>query len=83
MSISTNNFTIYTKTSCPYCDKIKTVLKTKGGKYTEYILGEHFTKEQFQSEFGEAATFPQIICGDLRLGGCSEAVQYFMAMGWV
>jgi|GWRWMinimDraft_8_1066016.scaffolds.fasta_scaffold36235_1 glutaredoxin 3 len=83
MSINSKNFVVYTKKGCPYCEKIKTVLSGKGAKYTEYVLGEHFTREQFYSEFGDATTFPQVICGDLKLGGCTESVQYFRAMGWV
>lgn len=77
------NFTVYTKKGCPYCDKIKTVLNAKKATFTEYTLGEHFTKEQFYAEFGEGTTFPQVICDDLKLGGCTESVQYFRAMGWV
>jgi len=81
--INQKKFAVYTKKGCPYCDKIKTVLTGKGANYSEYILGEHFTKEQFYSEFGEGTTFPQVICDDLKLGGCTESVQYFRAMGWV
>lgn len=81
--MNNKNFTVYTKKGCPYCDKIKTVLTAKKAKFTEYTLGEHFTKEQFYAEFGEGTTFPQVICEDLKLGGCTESVQYFRAMGWV
>jgi glutaredoxin 3 len=81
--MNNKNFVIYTKNGCPYCDKIKAVVSKKGANYTEYVLGEHFTKEQFYSEFGDAATFPQVVYDDLKLGGCTESVHYFRAMGWI
>jgi len=83
MSMQNKKFVVYTKEGCPYCTKIKTVIGGKGATFQEYILGTHFTKEQFYSEFGEGSTFPQVLCDDLRLGGCTESVQYFRAMGWV
>jgi len=83
MSMTTKKFAVYTKKGCPYCDKIKTVLGSKGVKYSEYVLDKDFTREQFYAEFGEASTFPQVLCDDLKLGGCTESVRYFRAMGWV
>ena len=41
-----------------------------------YELGEHFTTEEFYSEFGQGATFPQIVLGDIPLGGCRESIEY-------
>jgi len=41
-----------------------------------YNLEEHFTKEDFYSEFGEGSTFPQVICDDKKLGGAAETIQY-------
>jgi histidyl-tRNA synthetase len=34
------------------CDRMKSLLKTLGGEFHEYILGKHFTEHQFRSEFG-------------------------------
>jgi glutaredoxin len=83
MSIATKRFTVYSKPGCPYCEKIKTVLSGKSANYKEYVLGQDFNREQFYAEFGEGSTFPQVICEDLKLGGCTESVRYFRAMGWV
>jgi glutaredoxin len=41
-----------------------------------YNLNEHFTKEEFYAEFGEGSTFPQVICDDQKLGGCSDTIQF-------
>lgn len=83
MTIQTKKFVVYSKPGCPYCEKLKTVLRAKNATFADYILGEHFTREQFYSEFGEGSTFPQVLCEDLKLGGCTESVRYFRAMGWL
>ena len=70
------NFTIYSKNNCPYCYKIKKVLELTGNTFVVYNLEEHFTKEDFYSEFGEGSTFPQVICDDKKLGGAAETIQY-------
>ena len=74
------SFTVYSKKSCPYCDKIKMVLNDlsikKGYPVICYELGTQFTREEFYSEFGEGSTFPQIIFEQKHIGGCSDTVKY-------
>jgi glutaredoxin len=70
------NFTVYSKENCPYCHKVKTVLELTGSKFVVYNLNEHFTKEEFYSEFGEGSTFPQVLCNDQKLGGCVDTVKF-------
>lgn len=70
------NFTVYTKTECPYCYKVKQVLELTGNKFVEYTLGQDFTKEQFYAEFGDGSTFPQVLCDDKKLGGCIDTVKF-------
>ena len=68
---------VYSRSGCPYCDKIKTVLNQKELEYTAYELDEDFTREEFFSEFGNESTFPQVILNDTtRLGGCTDTVKY-------
>jgi glutaredoxin len=50
---------------------------------TEYTYGEHFTKEQFYSEFGEGATFPQVVIDQENVGGCTETVKVLRERGLV
>lgn len=69
---------IYSRSGCPYCDKIKTVLNQKEMEYTAYELDEDFTRDEFYAEFGTGTTFPQVICDGKQLGGCSDAVNYFI-----
>jgi glutaredoxin len=70
------NFTVYSKENCPYCHKVKTVLELTGSNFVVYNLNEHFTKEEFYSEFGEGSTFPQVLCNDQKLGGCLDTVKF-------
>jgi glutaredoxin len=70
------NFTIYSKPGCPHCEKIKKVLELTQLKHVVYTLDEDFTKEEFYAEFGNNSTFPQVICDDKKLGGCSDTVKY-------
>ena len=70
------NFTIYSKDDCPYCHKIKTVLELTGNNLVVYNLNKDFTREEFYAEFGEGSTFPQVICDDKRLGGCTDTVKF-------
>lgn len=70
------NFTIYSKGGCPYCEKVKKVLELTNLTFVEYTLSSDFTKEEFYSEFGEGATFPQIVCKDQKIGGCTDTINY-------
>lgn len=69
-------FTVYSKDDCPYCYKVKQVLELTGHDFVVYNLDEHFTGKQFYSEFGEGSTFPQVICDDKKLGGCTDTVNF-------
>ena len=70
------NFTVYSKTGCPYCGKIIQVLDHIKASYTVYSLNEHFDKDSFYGEFGNGTTFPQILLNGKKLGGCNESVRY-------
>lgn len=70
------NFTVYSKSGCPYCDKVKQVLDLTEQKYVIYTLGQDFTREEFYAEFGEGSTFPQVICNDKKLGGSVDTIKF-------
>ncbi len=70
------NFTVYSKEGCPYCQQILQVLGISELNYVEYKLGEDFTKEAFYGQFGEGATFPQVVLNSENLGGCQESIRY-------
>jgi len=70
------NFTVYSKDGCPYCQQILEVLGISELNYVEYKLDEDFTKEAFYQQFGEGATFPQVVLNNENLGGCQESIRY-------
>ena len=70
------NFAVYSKDGCPYCDKVKQVLELTGSKFVVYNLDQHFGKPEFYGEFGEASTFPQVVCDGKKLGGCVDTIQF-------
>jgi glutaredoxin len=70
------NFAVYSKEDCPYCYKVKQVLELTGNNFVVYTLGEDFTKDEFYLEFGEGSTFPQVLCDDQKLGGCTDTVKF-------
>lgn len=69
-------FTVYSKTGCPYCEKIKMIFEYHDFNTVIYTLDVDFTREQFYNEFGEGSTFPQIVLDDKNLGGCTETIKY-------
>ena len=70
------NYTVYSKDGCPYCLKVKQVLELSELKFVEYKLDERFDKKSFYDEFGEGATFPQVVVDGKKIGGCTDTVKY-------
>ena len=72
ITIQIMNFIIYSKTNCPYCTKVKSVLELTEQKHVVYVLDRDFTREKF----GVGSTFPQVICDDKQLGGCVDTIRF-------
>ena len=70
------NFTIYSKDGCPYCEKIEEVMKLAKLSHVIYKLDEHFNEDGFYGQFGEGSTFPQVVLNGDNLGGCTDTVKY-------
>ena len=63
------------------CERIAMLLKSLGGEFLEYKLGQHFTQKGFDKEFGEGADYPQINMGFKHVGGLKETLQYMKDQG--
>lgn len=48
----------------------------KGWSFSEFVLNVNFTRQQFYAEFGNGATFPQVIINGQKMGGATETVKY-------
>ena len=70
------NFTIYSKDGCTYCEKIEEVMKLAKLSHVIYKLDEDFNKDGFYGQFGEGSTFPQVVLNGDNLGGCTDTVKY-------
>lgn len=77
------NFTVYSKDGCPYCDRIKQVLKLAKLNYVVYDLDKDFNRSEFFEQFGVGATFPQVTVNNKDLGGCTDTVKYLKEHNFV
>lgn len=74
--------TIYTLNYCPYCKRAKTILREKNISFEEIDVTEN--EETKTKEIAEKynikndVTFPQIIIGEQRIGGCSDLEQLIL-----
>ena len=71
-----NEFVVYSKDGCPYCVKVCHALQLAEIKYVIYKLNSDYTREEFYDKFGQGSTFPQVLCNDQHIGGCTETVKY-------
>ena len=74
--METMNFTVYSKDGCTYCTKIQQVLQLAELRHVIYKLDRDFDRDSFYGQFGQGATFPQVVLNTENLGGCTETVQY-------
>ena len=63
------------------CERMASLLRSLGGEFLEYKLGQHFTQRGFEAEFGEEATYPQINIGFTHIGSLKETLRYMSDRG--
>jgi glutaredoxin 3 len=63
---------IYTKDSCPYCVKAKSLLKMKNAAFQEIkVTNDDILQEMIKKSLGRK-TVPQIFINDQSIGGCDD-----------
>ena len=65
------------------CERLSSLVKSLGGEFLEYKLGQHFTQRAFDTEFGKDAEYPQINIGFKHVGGLKETLQYMKQEGMI
>ncbi len=75
MSTQKPKIEIYTLEWCPYCEKTKALLKSKGFSYEESNLNEEDIKEEMEERTGGAKTVPQIFIDDKHIGGYDQLIE--------
>lgn len=64
--------TLYTKSSCPFCQQAKALLKRKDVAFRDIeITGDPVLTAEMEQRSGRYAV-PQIFIGDVHIGGASD-----------
>jgi glutaredoxin 3 len=64
---------IYTKSTCPYCDAAKALLRDKSAPFEEISVdGDRAAQARMADKAGGRWTVPQIFIGDRHVGGCEH-----------
>lgn len=65
--------TIYTKSTCGYCQAAKHLLRTKNAAFNEISVdGDSAAQEKMAERAGGSWTVPQIFIGSTHVGGCDD-----------
>jgi glutaredoxin len=68
--------TVYSKESCPFCDKAKELLTQRNYQYVVKNVINPVIKEELLERFPTARTVPQIFFDDTHIGGYTELKTY-------
>ncbi len=67
------SITIYTKSTCGYCDAAKSLLREKGVAFDKITVdGDPSGQAAMALKAGGRSTVPQIFIGDKHVGGCDD-----------
>ena len=68
---------VYSKPQCPFCDKAKHLLTSKGYQYIEIVLEKDMLREDFIATFPDQKTVPLIIMNGVKYNGYDRLKEYF------
>ncbi|MGA2792859.1 MAG: glutaredoxin 3 [Roseiarcus sp.] len=64
---------VYTKSTCPYCDAAKALLRKKSAPFEEIrVDGDRSAQAAMAVKAGGRWTVPQIFIGERHVGGCDD-----------
>ncbi|KAG2308008.1 hypothetical protein Bca4012_083040 [Brassica carinata] len=73
--VSSNAVVVFSKSYCPYCVKVKDLLKKLGTKFIAVELDKESDGTQVQSALAEwtgQRTVPNVFIGEKHIGGCDS-----------
>ena|SRR3990167_1183123 len=72
--LQTNGVTIFSKTTCPYCDEVKNLFDSLDVKYKAIEVNQGWTDAQIMQLKQETGhnSFPNVWVGNTSLKGCSD-----------
>lgn len=64
---------IYSWSHCPFCNRAKRLLESKGIEYTDYdITGDEDARDKMVERTGGPRSVPQIFIDGKHVGGCDD-----------
>ena len=67
------NVEIYTKATCPFCVRAKSLLQEKNVEFKEYpIDGDEDLRAKMIARANGSRTVPQVFINDEHIGGCDD-----------
>ena len=63
------------------CGRAVSLMQSLELRFVEYVLDRDFTQAEFDAEFGNMASYPQIAVGLKHIGSLKETLQYFNYKG--
>jgi glutaredoxin 3 len=64
---------IYIWTTCPFCMRAKSLLKSKSVDFIEYnIDGDEIARDKMSQRANGKRSLPQIFINDVHIGGCDD-----------
>lgn len=77
--MATNSkFYIYSMKGCGYCDRLSEFMESKQIPYEKLTLDDDYSRADFLIKFGNAASFPQVVHENQKIGGMKDTVRYLM-----
>ncbi len=65
--------TVYSTSYCPYCIRVKNLLKKKGVAFTEVdVTNDEALREDMVRKAGGKRTVPQVFIGEKHVGGSDD-----------
>ena len=68
---------IYSRDDCPWCDRARDLLYSKGVEYEEIKIGREITREEFKERFPSVKTVPYIIIDGNVIGGYEDLLSHY------
>jgi glutaredoxin 3 len=66
---------LYTRPNCPHCTKAKTILKSVGAHFQEYVVDVTVTKEKLLEMYPGVKTLPVVVINGEYIGGYLQLEQ--------
>jgi glutaredoxin 3 len=67
---------VWSKYDCPFCDRAKMLLNSKGYEIEEKKIGDGYTKEDLLEAVPTARSVPQVFINNQLIGGFNELQKY-------